>query len=165
MASQWFYNVMGEQAGPISSHELKLLAERGTIARDTLVRKGFDGTWVPAQRMQGLFAPPNLTPPPSPAGDLPKPTCAEVRESDDFAKWWGAQKDTVLCSLLVAIVSALLVVLNGVMNEPDKMGAYLFLVIPFFAGCVFVGALCRLGYTSCQQSPQNVTTIRTTWAY
>lgn len=141
MASEWFYQVMGNPVGPVSSAELRNLAQHGAISRDTLVRKAPGSAWVLAERVQGLFAPPNLSPP-SPAGAATKPTGAEVRENDGFAQWWRARKkDTVLCSLLVAIVSALLVVLNGVMNEPDKMGAYLFLVIPLFAGCIFVGVL------------------------
>lgn len=64
MASQWFYQVMGEQVGPVSSTQLRNLALRAAISSDTLVRKAPDGTWVPAERVQGLFPVPNVTPPP-----------------------------------------------------------------------------------------------------
>jgi len=55
MASQWFYQVMGEQVGPVSSEELRNLAQRSTISVNTLVRKAPDGDWVLADRVQGLF--------------------------------------------------------------------------------------------------------------
>jgi hypothetical protein len=38
MASEWFYQVMGEQVGPVSSTELRNLAQQGTVLRDTLVK-------------------------------------------------------------------------------------------------------------------------------
>jgi hypothetical protein len=56
MASEWFYQVMGEQVGPISSAELRKLAQQGTVSRDTLVKNAPDGIWVPAVRVNGLFA-------------------------------------------------------------------------------------------------------------
>lgn len=52
----WFYKLMGEEIGPISSTELRTLAQRGTISADTPVRKGQNGTWIPANRVQGLFS-------------------------------------------------------------------------------------------------------------
>jgi hypothetical protein len=55
MASQWFYQVMGEQIGPISSAELRNLAQRGTVSCDTLVKNAPDGIWIPAISINGLF--------------------------------------------------------------------------------------------------------------
>lgn len=66
MASQWFYQVMGEQNGPVSSEELRNLAQRGTVTPNTPVRKAPDGVWVPAERVNGLFAISGKTPPPPP---------------------------------------------------------------------------------------------------
>jgi hypothetical protein len=43
MASEWFYQMMGRQAGPISSAELRNLAQRGIVKNDTPVRKAPDG--------------------------------------------------------------------------------------------------------------------------
>jgi hypothetical protein len=54
MASEWFYQVMGKQVGPVSSAELLALAQDGTVAHDTPVRKGPDGKWVSAARVKGL---------------------------------------------------------------------------------------------------------------
>jgi hypothetical protein len=66
MTSQWFYQVMGEQIGPVSAAGLRKLAQGGAISRDTLVRKGPDGTWVLAERVRGLFSASDATtlPPP-----------------------------------------------------------------------------------------------------
>jgi hypothetical protein len=54
MASEWFYQVMGEQVGPLSSAELLALAQRGSITYDTPVRKGTNGNWGSAARVKGL---------------------------------------------------------------------------------------------------------------
>jgi hypothetical protein len=55
MASQWYYRAEGQTVGPVSSSELRRLALEGRITRDTRVRKGSDGEWVPAERVNGLF--------------------------------------------------------------------------------------------------------------
>jgi len=57
MAAEWFYQVMGQQLGPVSAVELRALANAGTVQPDTLVRKGTDGCWVWAEKVQGVFRP------------------------------------------------------------------------------------------------------------
>ena len=37
MAAQWYYQIMGQQFGPVSAAELRALASAGTVARDTLI--------------------------------------------------------------------------------------------------------------------------------
>jgi hypothetical protein len=54
--SQWFYKLMGEEIGPITSAALKSLATAGTIDRDTFVRRG-TSKWVLAVSVKGLFSP------------------------------------------------------------------------------------------------------------
>jgi SPP1 gp7 family putative phage head morphogenesis protein len=66
VALQWFYEIAGKQAGPVSSAELLALAQRGVIVHDTPVRKGPDGKWVSARRVRGLFPAPNATSPSTP---------------------------------------------------------------------------------------------------
>ena len=61
MASEWFYQVMGDEVGPISIAELRDLAKRGVISSDTLVKEAPDGGWILAERMQGLFPEPNVS--------------------------------------------------------------------------------------------------------
>jgi hypothetical protein len=79
MASQWFYKVMAEEVGPVSITELRELAQRGAIVPDTLVANAPGGSWVPAERVRGLFpasitAPPplNTPPPPPPVSASPR---------------------------------------------------------------------------------------------
>ena len=75
MASQWFYQATGRQVGPISSTELRNLAQRGVISTNTLVKNAPDANWVPAERVRGLFPESNKKPPPMPVtGSTPVET-------------------------------------------------------------------------------------------
>jgi hypothetical protein len=56
MAIQWFVQHGGKQYGPLTSANLKKLADEGKIVPTTSVRSGIEGAWVPASRVQGLFA-------------------------------------------------------------------------------------------------------------
>ncbi len=80
MASEWFYQVMGKQVGPVSSAELRNLAQRGIVTFDTPVRKGAGRTWVSAQRVRGLFRTPNTASPriPTVTADLLRKQPADV---------------------------------------------------------------------------------------
>ncbi len=49
---------MGDCIGPVDSKEIRELIKQGIISRDTLIRKGSGGKWVPADHVKGLFAPP-----------------------------------------------------------------------------------------------------------
>lgn len=55
MATEWFYQVMGEVVGPVSASQLKRLARSGDISLESLVKKEADGDWVYADRFKGLF--------------------------------------------------------------------------------------------------------------
>jgi hypothetical protein len=55
MTEQWFCRIMGEQWGPMSALELYAVARRGRLTRDDVVRKGFNGDWVRAETVDGLF--------------------------------------------------------------------------------------------------------------
>ena len=75
MAGEWYYKVLGQEAGPMSGAELKDLAESGFLGPDVLVRKGADGDWIPAGQVGGLFG---GTPEPE-APAPPKPPPADAR--------------------------------------------------------------------------------------
>ena len=93
MANEWYVQHGGKQYGPMTSANLKKLAAEGKISPNTTVRLGSEGTWVPAARVQGLFAagqpaaapraaqfPAVDTPPPAPkAVDLAAPPIAPPR--------------------------------------------------------------------------------------
>jgi GYF domain 2 len=55
MSAQWFCRIMGEEWGPMSAMELCAVARRGRLTRDDVVRNGFDGDWVRAETVCGLF--------------------------------------------------------------------------------------------------------------
>ncbi|MDA0285509.1 MAG: GYF domain-containing protein, partial [Planctomycetota bacterium] len=58
----WHYTINNETLGPVSSRELRQLAESGTLSPDDLVWREGTTDWVPASSVKGLqFGP---TPPP-----------------------------------------------------------------------------------------------------
>lgn len=50
----WYVKLGDKTLGPISSDELRSLANNGKIQRDTLVHRG-DGKWALASKVKGLF--------------------------------------------------------------------------------------------------------------
>lgn len=91
MASQWYVKSNGQEFGPFSSSKLKALAQHGKIGRTAFVRKGANGTWVGAARVQGLF---QETVVPSNAAPNKKETLAKEEISkpleEDAVAWIGA---------------------------------------------------------------------------
>ncbi len=69
MANEWFIQHGDKQYGPLTSAQLKKLAGEKKIHPSTQVRLGQSGSWVPATRVQGLFAAKTATPPPAPPPD------------------------------------------------------------------------------------------------
>ena len=56
MSSQWYYLDQGKVCGPMSSSQLWLSAMEGFVDRNTPVRKGAAGKWVPASKVRGLLS-------------------------------------------------------------------------------------------------------------
>ncbi len=77
MAHQWYIQHGGKQYGPLTSANLKKLATDGKITQTTSVRLGDEGAWIPASRVQGLFAAPATSAAP-PAGNSASPKRAQV---------------------------------------------------------------------------------------
>ena len=63
MANQWYVQHGGKLYGPMTSTNLKKLADEKKISPTTQVRLGTEGTFGPASRVQGLF----VAPPPPPS--------------------------------------------------------------------------------------------------
>lgn len=86
MALQWYYKVMGQEAGPVSSSELRELATSGFLTPDVEVRKGTEGDWTEAGRIRGLFEGPagaideEADGPGAPAPSAPEPARANDRK-------------------------------------------------------------------------------------
>jgi len=55
MSRSWYVEHKGRTVGPVSSAQLKQLASASKIGRQSRVRLGSDGEWVPAAKVQGLF--------------------------------------------------------------------------------------------------------------
>lgn len=56
MSGEWYYQLMGETTGPITQAKLIAVAAEGRLDRETLVRKGKDGSWKMAVEVGGLFS-------------------------------------------------------------------------------------------------------------
>jgi len=54
MPTEWFYQVTGQGCEPVSSTELKRLAQQGDISYDMLLRKSADGDWIPTDHINGV---------------------------------------------------------------------------------------------------------------
>ena len=63
MTREWYFQVMGQELGPLSVGELKAKVANGQIQPDTLVRKTAEGKWIFAGKVKGLFAIPDEPPP------------------------------------------------------------------------------------------------------
>lgn len=57
MSQNWFCKVSGKEVGPLSSHQVKVLAAKGKLKPEDLIRQGEEGKWIPARRAKGLFSP------------------------------------------------------------------------------------------------------------
>ncbi len=56
MSRQWFYMQNGQQQGPVSSEQLKELADKGRITPVNLVWTEGASNWKPASSVRGLFS-------------------------------------------------------------------------------------------------------------
>lgn len=56
----WYVQHLGKIVGPVTSAQLKALAQSRKIDENTLVRLGHDGEWICASKIKKLF---DTTPP------------------------------------------------------------------------------------------------------
>jgi hypothetical protein len=63
---EWFCNIGGREIGPLSSRQLKAMADRGQIVPTDNVRRGAAGHWTTANHVRGLFAADQTAPPAPP---------------------------------------------------------------------------------------------------
>lgn len=80
MAAEWFCKLGGKELGPISSHQLKAMADVGRVLPETPVRRGAAGPWFQAGQVKGLFSG-SEAPPPTPRPAAPKAKPAGLRMS------------------------------------------------------------------------------------
>jgi tetratricopeptide (TPR) repeat protein len=81
--THWYYVREDRVFGPISSSELRRKACEAVIDQTTPIRKGVDGPWLPARRVQGLFVPADQVSPKLPNDKSSRPAGAvEARQAD-----------------------------------------------------------------------------------
>jgi hypothetical protein len=66
MASQWIVSLDGKELGPLTSEELKDLAQAGHVQPTDFVRRSDKTNWVQANQIKGLFPTGTVVPPPVP---------------------------------------------------------------------------------------------------
>ncbi len=71
MANAWYYAKGEERQGPVTSAELKTLAESGTLTPDDLIWKEGMEDWRPASELKGLFPAASAAAPPGEAAIEP----------------------------------------------------------------------------------------------
>ena len=54
--SEFYYRSGPNEFGPLTSNELRRLAQAGRLVADDEVRKGRHGKWLPALKLPGLFS-------------------------------------------------------------------------------------------------------------
>lgn len=54
MATEWYYQIMNDVVGPLTSSQLVDRVRSGQVKEDTLIRKD-DSQWVPARQVNGLL--------------------------------------------------------------------------------------------------------------
>ena len=91
MSQVWYFQVMGAEVGPLSGPELADKVKRGQVQADTLIRKGTDGKWMPADRIKGLLPPPpEVAPPVAAVKTTAAAASSESKKSDVTASQTAA---------------------------------------------------------------------------
>ncbi|HVA46102.1 MAG TPA: DUF4339 domain-containing protein [Pirellulales bacterium] len=111
--ADWFYKVMGEEYGPISSAELKEKAADGTIDQSSLIRKGRDGDWISAHKTSLSFGGPVVAidtskarmPRVKPAA--PVETAKPAKRSTVTKFWWAIPAALALIAIPVIVFFAI----------------------------------------------------------
>ncbi|MGQ9574303.1 MAG: DUF4339 domain-containing protein [Thermoguttaceae bacterium] len=114
MADQWYYAHQGQQAGPVSTEQLRELAASGRLQPGDLVWKQGMAAWAAASTVEGLFAAPaagGATPgpagiPPQPAGTAP-PQVPPIPGLRVALPDWSPGAWVIVGSVALAVVSLL----------------------------------------------------------
>jgi predicted nucleic acid-binding Zn ribbon protein len=86
----WYCKTQRGEIGPISSAELKELAQSGRVKPDTLVKNNPESEWSPASKVKGLFALaeipklPATIEPPKPQAVMPRVVQSEPQKACPF---------------------------------------------------------------------------------
>lgn len=112
MAAEWYYSKEEEQFGPVSTDELKALAESGELLPTDLIWKEGVAEWTPAGKSKGLFP---STPAVSPVKKAPPPlvkatVAGNEAVADKLGSRWSSHKLQILgIGLGVAVLLTLII--------------------------------------------------------
>src|SRR5947209_6115220 len=88
MANEWHYTLNGQQAAtPVTSAQLKQLAQSGQLQPTDMVWQDGMPNWVPASSIKGLFTASRLGPDPARQTEAPAPAWGGAPAG---AAWGGA---------------------------------------------------------------------------
>ncbi|MCH7725698.1 MAG: DUF4339 domain-containing protein, partial [Planctomycetes bacterium] len=54
MSTEWYCKIGDRQFGPVPTQKLRDMAVGGQLTPSSMVRRGENGQWVPADRVKGL---------------------------------------------------------------------------------------------------------------
>lgn len=103
-SERWFVRRGDKESGPFQPSVIRQLAASGKLLPTDFLRKGSSGAWVPASKVQGLFAsaPSDIAPPPP----LPNGWSGD-RAAPSPRKMAGLAKASLVLGLLSMILSCL----------------------------------------------------------
>jgi len=119
-AANWFLKAGNQVNGPMSIAELQQKSAAGLIAPETLIRRGANGQWVLAEKIQGLFQSPptTATVPPVPP---PMPSSGPAGDSGNRRRMrrWLLAGVLAAGGVATAVLLAVLLVHHGKNKTPD----------------------------------------------
>lgn len=122
MASERYYQVMGEAIGPLSMAEMRWKAEAGEITADTWVRNGREGEWITAFTVEVLFPEAAVTAEIRPPAIAASPPAIPASPPKKKTKKRRQQKErrNALMVLAILFATAVLLVLIKNISFDDK---------------------------------------------
>ena len=83
MPQEWYCQIMDSEVGPLTSSQLREMANSGRLKQDDLIRKGNSNRWITASRAKGLFTTSRVPPAiPSQSQRTESSTFAQVSRND-----------------------------------------------------------------------------------
>jgi len=134
MSKQWWYSIQGERKGPLSSEELRIIIEHGTLsARHLVWKQGLEG-WLPIAELDELSDALSAIPP-----ELPEPTPREKNIELPLAGPWRRFFGRLIDLWALALPTAFLVSVAASaasmefalwIQEPGSEYAFGWLILP-----------------------------------
>jgi len=109
MSADWFYLCGGEVVGPLSADELRDQFVAGQLTRETPVRRGGEGNWVPAKKVKGL------------CDALPAPVSRPPVAPEPPAETGGGWGKSVVLFLIGGVLLIVAFMMNVGLDKKEKL--------------------------------------------